>query len=219
MILKCCSWWLLVCSRSVIQDVSVLQNTVIHICSSKDEVICTLTSHEKLAFRAVRTYVAKERLNCCKRQKIEKLQRLWLVGNQHFLRVYTLFACLSLCVFTLIYVSVARLQLPSICYVPAGPKSKMCCPLGDASYAWLRLCFLAHTYNCNLLICILICAKLQAKEPRREMKLVPRRLLKELGQVCSAFFCCVEAWQRWWDQIKPIIDIMLFSKCFCFWWC
>lgn len=143
--LKCFSWWLLVCSKSVTQDVSVQQNTVMNLEQQQrwSNLHFNFLTFKKLAFRAVRTYVAKERLNCCKRQKIEKLQGLRLVGNQYFLRVYTLFVCRSLGIFTHIYVSVARLQLPSVCYVPAGPKSKVCCPLGDASCAWLRLCFLA----------------------------------------------------------------------------
>lgn len=60
---------------------------------------------------------------------------------------------------------------------------------------------------------MLIHDKLQAKESRIEMKLVLCRLLKELGQVCFACFCCIEAWQRWGDQIKLIINNTLFSKC------
>lgn len=49
------------------------------------------------------------------------------------------------------------------------------------------------------------------------MKLVLCRLLKELSQVCFACCCCMEAWQRWGDQIKPLINNTLFSKCCCFW--
>lgn len=143
MALKCFSWWLLVCSKSVIQDVSVLQNTVIKLEQQQR------WSNLHFNFTWEARFQGCE--NICSKGETELLQKTEnriaagtvTSENQYFLRVYTFFACLSLCIFTRIYVSVARLQLPSVCYLPAAPKSKVCCPLGDASYAWLRLSFLA----------------------------------------------------------------------------
>lgn len=51
--------------------------------------------HAEACFQGHTKRLAKKRSSCCKRHEVEKQQELWLAGNQYFLMVYTLFACLS----------------------------------------------------------------------------------------------------------------------------